>query len=690
MPGFGFIGPSYQSRSLNADVERSINLFPEIVESGKVAGREDKWVLYYTPGRQLFCTLSDGPVTCVASSNLFFSGGFDVTPVFFVVSGQTLYSIALHFDGVTFTGVPTTIGTVFKQTLSNGQLFPSQIIVLNPNLLFVAAGGRAFVAAFGTSITASVLNQGGSSYAVNDTGIVLGSNGLDATYVINSVDNTAGILQSAILTPGIGYAVGDLAHASTTGTGNTLVIDAVDGNGGVVKYHQTVAGSGFVVGSSATTTSGSGTGFTLTIIKVAAGVVLTYTLDKTGSGYSTGTNVGTLQGGGQPGTGDGLFTIDISTVSAAAWKVERQTIPAGTLPSDNFIASCTFMDGYVIVSLAGNEGQPQRQQFFISRLNDPSFWSPLDVGQKEGNSDPNVAVFAAYEMLLVLGQKTFEVWYDNPNGPGFPFQRIQGGGLQEEGLISPWFIAKAQYTVVWLGTDDRGTMVAYMLRGMTPVRISNHAVEFQWRNYDATGGNVFVYQENGHEFACFQFPLPDRTWVVDLSTPGPDGKPVWHERLSWDGSQFHADHSRFHAYSFPVAHVTGDYTSGNLYIQSVDVPTDNCANIRRLRISPPIFSEEMRFITNSVRLYMETGTVPATGAGSDPHVSLRFSNDGGHTWSQYYTLSAGQIGQYRFLITWFRLGLSRNRVYEISSDDPIPHGAWIDAYHETVPTVTRF
>lgn len=47
----GFIGPTYQSRSLIADAEQCVNLYPEIVESG--AGK-NKVVLYGTPGLTLF------------------------------------------------------------------------------------------------------------------------------------------------------------------------------------------------------------------------------------------------------------------------------------------------------------------------------------------------------------------------------------------------------------------------------------------------------------------------------------------------------------------------------------------------------------------------------------------------------------------------------------------------------------
>lgn len=606
MPSFGFIGPSYQARSLNSDSERSVNLFPELVESGENASHGSKWVLYRTPGKQLFCALNDGPIACVVSSNLQFSA-FDVTPIYFVVSGSTLYSVAVHFDGTTFTGVPTTIGTVDqKGGLPDGALFPAQIIVLNPNLLFVVANGRAWVAAFGAPVTSSVLNLGGLGYAVGDTGTVVGSNGLDARYTVLSVG----------------------------------------GSGEVVTYSLTG-----------------------------------------GSGYATGTNITTIPGGAQPGAGDGNFTIDITGVGAAAWVLVEQAIPDGTPLGSVFIQSATFMDNYIIVSFAGNEPDPLRRQFYISGLNDPSTWSPLDFGEKEGNSDPNVAVFAANEILCVFGLTTLELWLDNPNGPAFPFQRMQGGGLINTGLASPWTICTMQGQIYWLGNDMSGQLVMWEL-GNPPKRLSNHAVEYRWRNFDVTGSSMFGYQENGHYFIVVHFPIPNQTWCCDTSTIGPDGKPCWHERLAWDGFNYNADIGRYHAWSFPVAHIVGDYRNSNLYIQSVDINADNCSGIRWLRVSPHIFDEQRRFLSSRFRLYMQTGTVPASGSGSDPMVSLRLSNDGGYTWGPYLTISAGQIGEYKYIVEWLRMGISRNRVYEVSGNDPVAI-ALVDAFVEAIPTVTR-
>jgi len=691
MPGFDFCGATYQARTINADGEDCINLFPESVESGNGASRSAKWALYRVPGRQFFCTLNDSPIACVVASNLQFSA-FDVTPVYFAVSGSTLYSIAVHYDGTSFTGVPTTIGTVDqKGGLPSGALFPAQIIVLNPNLLFVVANGKAFLASYGSPNINVFEHTAGAGYAIGDTGIILTGNGLDSRYTIDSVTVgvTGAIDDSGWASGGSGYVVGDTGTITGGGgTGATFEIVSVLAGGSVdiFGYRLTNVGSGYAVTSNAvTSSSGAGTGFTINIIDVSnapAGAVLTFT-PTPGSGYAIGNNIPTQPSGKQPGAGDGNFTVDITSVGAPVWNVARIPIPDGTAPDDNYIQTATFMDGYVIVSLAGNEPDPQRRQFFISGLTDPSTWNPLDVGEKEGNPDPNVAVFATQEILFVLGMTTTELWLDNPNGPAFPFQRMQGGGLINQGLASPWLITAMNGGLQWIGNDSSGTLVAWQMKGQTPQRISNHAVEYRWRNYDVTGASAYGYQENGHYFFVAHFPIPDMTWVADLSTLGPDGKPCWHKRLQWDGFNWHADIGRYHAWSFPVAHVVGDYRNGNLYIQSVDVGGDNCADIRWVRITPHIFDEQRRFLSSRLRLYMETGTTSTA-----PVINLRISNDGGYTWGPYLAVTAGALGNFNFVVEWLRLGISRNRVYEISGTDSVTK-ALVDAFLEALPTVTR-
>lgn len=67
---------------------------------------------------------------------------------------------------------------------------------------------------------------------------------------------------------------------------------------------------------------------------------------------------------------------------------------------------------------------------------------------------------------------------------------------------------------------------------------------------------------------------------------------------------------------------------------------------------------------------------------TDPMVMLRWSQDGGHTWSSEHWRSAGKVGEYKTRVRWRRLGQARRRVYEIAVSDPVPW-QFIDAYLET-------
>jgi hypothetical protein len=50
---------------------------------------------------------------------------------------------------------------------------------------------------------------------------------------------------------------------------------------------------------------------------------------------------------------------------------------------------------------------------------------------------------------------------------------------------------------------------------------------------------------------------------------------------------------------------------------------------------------------------------------------LRWSNDGGSTWSNEHWTSIGAVGLYKNRAIWRRLGWSRDRVFEVVVTDPI-------------------
>jgi len=63
-----------------------------------------------------------------------------------------------------------------------------------------------------------------------------------------------------------------------------------------------------------------------------------------------------------------------------------------------------------------------------------------------------------------------------------------------------------------------------------------------------------------------------------------------------------------------------------------------------------------------------------TAIATDPQVMLRWSDDGGHTWSNEHWRSMGLTGQWGRRVIWRRLGMTlklRDRVYEVSGTDQV-------------------
>jgi hypothetical protein len=72
------------------------------------------------------------------------------------------------------------------------------------------------------------------------------------------------------------------------------------------------------------------------------------------------------------------------------------------------------------------------------------------------------------------------------------------------------------------------------------------------------------------------------------------------------------------------------------------------------------------------KILVELSSMSATAI--DPQVMLRWSDDGGHTWSNEHWRSMGKTGEWGRRVIWRRLGMTlklRDRVYEVSGTDPI-------------------
>jgi hypothetical protein len=330
----------------------------------------------------------------------------------------------------------------------------------------------------------------------------------------------------------------------------------------------------------------------------------------------------------------------------------------------------TYQDGYFIFN------KPDSGQFYITELNSTNI-DALDIATSEGSPDNIVAILSENRNLWLFNERTTEVFFNSGNAD-FPFERIQGAFI-EQGCAAPFSVAKIANSVLWLGRNEFGQGVVYMAQGYQPKRISTHAVEQEIQSYgDISDANAYVYQENGHDFYVLNFTNADTTWVYDFSTN------MWHERVYTNQGAFERHRANYHAFAHST-HVVGDYENGKLYALSSSTYSDNGSEITRRRTAPHLSAGLKRVQFNSFQLDIESGVGldgATTTQGNDPQAMMRFSDDGGHTWSNEKWTSFGKIGQTKRRALWRRLGTSRDRVYEITITDPVPVtliGAEVDA-----------
>jgi hypothetical protein len=131
--------------------------------------------------------------------------------------------------------------------------------------------------------------------------------------------------------------------------------------------------------------------------------------------------------------------------------------------------------------------------------------------------------------------------------------------------------------------------------------------------------------------------------------------------------------------------VVGDWQNGHVLALDMTVYTDvNGGPIKRVRSFPHMVADADRLFFRQFVADFETGTSPNPGVMPGPAntISLRWSNDSGHTWGNPVTQSIGETGEYLTSLQWQRLGMSRSRVFELSWSVPMPtvlQGCFVDA-----------
>ena len=419
-------------------------------------------------------------------------------------------------------------------------------------------------------------------------------------------------------------------------------------------------------------------------------------LPVSGSGIPSGATISSI-------TNATTFVIS-ANATATATGVDVTVSPLFSQITDPDFAGAVgvgFLDGYFVFN------EPNSQRFWVTASYNGLSIDALDFASAEGSPDDLVTLIVDHREVWLFGINTVEVWY-NAGLPDFPLARIQGA-FNEIGCLAAYSVAKLDNGLFWLGRDARGNGIVYRSKGYTGERISTHAVEWQIQQYATLSDAVaYTYQQDGHSFYVLNFPTANTTWVYDVSTG------VWHERAGWENNEF-TRHRGNCQMNFGGEIVIGDYVGGGVYAYDLNVYTEAGSIqkwLRSWRALPTGQNNLKRTAQHSLQLDCEAGVglsgytqaevnaiiyirdrnndiIYARGGdplyirdyqiytitiGADSQVMLRWSDDGGHTWSNEHWKSLGKIGQTGYRTIWRRLGMTlklRDRVYELSGTDPV-------------------
>jgi hypothetical protein len=318
-----------------------------------------------------------------------------------------------------------------------------------------------------------------------------------------------------------------------------------------------------------------------------------------------------------------------------------------------------FLDGFFIFN------KPGTQQFYISSAYGVEI-DALDFASSESQPDLLVRSYRDHAELWLFGTESTEVFANV--GDTFPFGRI-GGSVMEIGCSAPHSVAKLDNSVVWLGGGKHGDGMVFRAQGYSPVPISTRALESELRTYPTiSDAQAYSYQQDGHWFYVLTFPLAGKTWAYDASTM------QWAERAyRTPANLLTRVRDNCHVF-YGRRHFVGDWENGNIYELSLDAFTDNGDEIPRIKSFQHMSADGVRQFFKRLVLDMQAGV---TG-----EVSLRWSDDGGFTWSALLTVPLGLVGQYSNKPCFNRLGMGRDRVFEVStsaSSKIVLQGAFVEA-----------
>lgn len=342
---------------------------------------------------------------------------------------------------------------------------------------------------------------------------------------------------------------------------------------------------------------------------------------------------------------NGNQVVIVNGQSGYVWNTVTNTLTPITDPGFPGSPVADFIDGYTIGV------DPAGRFWFWSELTDALSYNTLDRTDAESQPDKLVSVIVTGDMVLAMGERTGE-FFQNVGSATGTFQRVQGLTMNV-GIASAHARARLDNTVYWLGSDGN----IYRLQGSAPERISTNAIEqaisgLNWRNAFAQ-----TFEDRGHKLFVLTFP-DGHTWQFDVLSQ------------EWTRRESHGlNRSRLNTLTnWRGAWYGGDFSNGKIYKLSWDVMTENGQPMVSRRRTAVAHADGNPIVISGLKLVFDVGRVNV--GVTDHFCNVSYSDDGGHNFCQPAVESIGVAGAYRQTVELRRLGMTEERVWDISVSSP--------------------
>ncbi len=340
-------------------------------------------------------------------------------------------------------------------------------------------------------------------------------------------------------------------------------------------------------------------------------------------------------------------------VDGVAYFIEHNIVTrinSANLPHPN---SVTFADQRVIYGI-------QDGRIFWSDIDDVTSIDALSFSTAEGAPDGLVRVFAHRLDLWLFGKQNIEIWRSTAN-VDTPFQRVSGGFIPI-GCCAPFSVATLAEVIFWIGDD----FIPYASSGYTPTPLVNPKLSRAIAASNKRSITAATYFIGGYGF--YEISGEDFTWIYCASTQR------WFQKVSYNKTR---SRTQF-ASQLADTIIVGDSITNDLYILDQNAFDEAGDPLVWTLQSPPMHSYPNRISVD--RLYADF----VTGVGlhstdddeSNPLVGLRWSDDGGQSFSRQMLKTLGAAGQQQTRVVWNNLGTTgrQGRIWEIQVSAPVIRG----------------